>query len=306
LAQTTDTSTTRIDKRVEKDHLSHIVFIAFLFLVGSAAVISLNIKGWDYYLTPLEVRPFRTDYSMMKPSGPYSHGLGILGALMVIIGVAMYSSRKRIRSLWKLGRLSRWLEVHIFLCLIGPILIVYHTTFKAGGIAAISLWAMSTVVASGVIGRFLYVLIPRNLNGNELTLEEIDTELQQLSAGLRSNETGQVVLQTIDDAFASIKRPASVIDTLSVIFQLQRIKSRVKEDIQHYMRHRKVERTLAAELTQNANARASLIQKSIVLNRVERLFYYWHAIHMPFTIIMFVTLAAHVTVAILLGYRWIF
>jgi hypothetical protein len=114
------------------------------------------------------------------------------------------------------------------------------------------------------------------------------------------------VLQTIDDAFASIKRPASVIDTLSVIFQLQRIKSRVKEDIQHYMRHRKVERTLAAELTQNANARASLIQKSIVLNRVERLFYYWHAIHMPFTIIMFVTLAAHVTVAILLGYRWIF
>jgi hypothetical protein len=39
---------------------------------------------------------------------------------------------------------------------------------------------------------------------------------------------------------------------------------------------------------------------------VERGFYYWHAIHFPFSIIMFLTLAAHVTVAILLGYTWIF
>jgi hypothetical protein len=296
----------RKEKRVEKDHMSHIVFILFLFLVGGVAMITLGIKGLDYYLTPMASRAFRADYSYMKPSGIYSHSLGIFGAIMVIVGVAMYSSRKRMRSLWKLGRLSRWLEIHIFLCLIGPILIVYHTTFKAGGIAAISLWAMTSVVASGVVGRFLYVLIPRNLNGNELTMEEIDVELQQLSTELMANETGKVVLKTIDDAFIGVRRPKGLLDTFGVIFQLQRVKTHVKEDIQHYMRHRKVERTLAAELMENANARASLLQKSMVLNRVERLFYYWHAIHLPFTIIMFVTLALHVTVAILLGYRWIF
>jgi hypothetical protein len=306
LTEKTKTSIRRNSNRGEKDNLSHIVFIVFLFLVGISALISLSVKGLDYYLTPLEFRPFRDDYSMMKPSGSYSHSLGIFGALMVIVGVAMYSSRKRIHGLWKLGKLSRWLEIHIFLCLIGPLLIMYHTTFKAGGIAAISLWTMSTVVASGIIGRFLYVLIPRNLNGNELTLEEIDNELKQLTTKLESNEAGKIVLRTIDEAFVSVTRPKSILDTFNVIFHLQRIKSRVKEDIQHYIRHKQVERTIAAELTHNANARASLLQKSIVLNRVERLFYYWHAIHLPFTIIMFVTLAAHVTVAILLGYRWIF
>jgi hypothetical protein len=44
----------------------------------------------------------------------------------------------------------------------------------------------------------------------------------------------------------------------------------------------------------------------MLLLQIEKLFYYWHAIHLPFTAIMFVTLALHVGVAIWLGYTWIF
>ena len=126
-------------------------------------MVALNFHGMEYYTTPMEERPFHDDHDTIKPSGYFSHGLGILGTVLIIIGVTMYSTRKRIRALWKIGRLSRWLEFHIFLCLLGPILVVYHTTFKAGGIAAISLWCMISVAASGVVGRFLYVLIPRNI-----------------------------------------------------------------------------------------------------------------------------------------------
>jgi hypothetical protein len=62
----------------------------------------------------------------------------------------------------------------------------------------------------------------------------------------------------------------------------------------------------AHKLYKAASLRASLIQRSVILLQVEKLFYYWHAIHLPFTIMMFVTLAAHVSVALWLGYRWIF
>jgi hypothetical protein len=55
-----------------------------------------------------------------------------------------------------------------------------------------------------------------------------------------------------------------------------------------------------------ASARTTLVQKTILLAQVEKMFFYWHAIHLPFTIIMFITLAAHVGVTIFLGYRWIF
>ena len=296
------------DKHPQKrgtDSLSHIVFIVFLFLIGGISFLVLNIKGLDYYLTPLNMRPFRPDYGIMKPSGAYSHGLGIIGALMIIIGVAMYSTRKRVRTFWKMGRLSRWLEVHIFLCLLGPILVIYHTTFKAGGIAAISLWAMVAVASSGIIGRFLYILIPRNLNGTELTLEEIGAELQRLSSSLLANEKGKTLLQTIDVAFAGVAPPKSIAGTFSTVFQLQRIKAHVGTQVHHFIRENHIPREAAHDLTHSANARASLLQKSVVLSRVERLFFYWHAIHLPFSIIMFITLAAHVVVAVLLGYRWI-
>ena len=287
------------------DSLAHLTLIFFLFLIGVIALIILNIKGLDYYLTPLSARPFRADYESMRPSGPYSHGLGIIGALMIIIGVAMYSTRKRIRTFWTLGRLSRWLEIHIFLCLLGPILVIYHTTFKVGGIAAISLWTMVSVAASGIVGRFLYILIPRNLNGTELTLEEIGAELKLLSGSMQADEKGNALVNAIDAAFAPVSRPKSFAETVSTYLHLQKIKNKVKEDVRHQLRGSAVPPDKARELEHSANARVSLLQKTIVLSRVERLFFYWHAIHLPFSIIMFITLALHVVVAILLGYRWI-
>ena len=113
--------------------MAHKVFAIFLVFTTLTAVLAVGIHGLGYYLTSIQERPLRTDYVRMKPSGSYSHGLGILGASMLVIGVSTYSTRKRVRSLWNFGKLSQWLAFHIFLCLLGPTLVVFHTTFKAGG-----------------------------------------------------------------------------------------------------------------------------------------------------------------------------
>jgi hypothetical protein len=284
----------------------HIFFIAFLVFVSLTAVFVLSLLGWGYYFTPLEMRPFRADYITMKPSGYYSHGLGIIGSLMVIIGVAMYSSRKRMRVLWNIGKLTHWLEVHIFLCLSGPILIVYHTTFKAGGIAAISLWTMLSIVASGLIGRFLYIQIPRNLNGSELTMDEINNEMQRLGKILKSYPLGILLSTIIDKSFANLHMPTTLLGTFTTIVRLERIKIQTRANIREVLSLNNLSPEVGSQLQTAALARAALTQKSLVLNQIERLFFIWHAIHLPFTIIMFITLATHVTVGILLGYRWIF
>ena len=274
--------------------------------MGSLAVVSLAARGWNYYLTPLAERPFREDYGTMKPSGNYSHGLGIVGSLMIIIGVTTYSTRKRVRRLWNIGRLSLWLEFHIFLCLLGPILVVYHTTFKAGGIASITLWTMLSVVASGVIGRFLYVQIPRNMKGAELTEQEIAGELDRLAAALLASPLGLSLIRMIDKEFENIAKPTTLSETFSLLAHLERIKFTTRNKIREMISRSRVSGELADQLRSAATARASLVQKSLILNQVERLFYYWHVIHFPFSIIMFVTLAAHVAVVIALGYTWMF
>ena len=59
-------------------------------------------------------------------------------------------------------------------------MILFHTSFKFGGIVSISFWSMVAVVASGVIGRFIYLQIPRTMQGRELSLNE----LREMRAGL--------------------------------------------------------------------------------------------------------------------------
>src|SRR6185369_9677764 len=156
---------------------SHAVFVAFLLLIGMASVAALTIYGWSYYLLPFPDRPFSEQYAWMKPSGSFSHGLGIFGSLMIFLGVTGYSSRKRLRWLSSTGRLSNWLDIHIFLCLMGPVLVIYHTTFKIGGVAAITFWTMISVASSGIIGRFLYARIPRNVHGIHLSHDELSGQI---------------------------------------------------------------------------------------------------------------------------------
>ena len=285
---------------------SHSIFLIFLIVITLIAALAIGIRGWGYYLTPMDQRPFRQDYEEMKPSGSYSHGLGIVGATMIILGVATYSSRKRVRSLWNFGNLSRWLEFHICLCLLGPVLIVYHTTFKAGGIAAISLWTMLSVAASGIIGRFLYVQIPRNMKGAQLTAEDVQAEMDRLGLALQSSAVGISLRQRIDEAFLSVQAPRTLMETFSAMARLERIRIRLKHEIRRTLAGPGMSSDVVLRMREAASERTSLLRKSLALGQVERFFFYWHAIHLPFSIIMFITLAAHVTVSILLGYRWIF
>lgn len=284
----------------------HKIFALSLFVYILFAAVAVGLRGWDYYITSTHERPFRSDYSTMKPSGTYSHGLGIIGAFMITLGVLTYSTRKRVRKLWDLGKLSRWLEFHIFLCLLGPILVVYHTTFKAGGIAAISLWTMLSVAASGIMGRFLYVQIPRNIKGTELTAAQIAFELDNLGSQLTSTELGRRVIAEIDRTLGLLPQPKTLSQIVSSFFRLRSLRGQLKRKIRTILSTGGGSPETQRELYHVAAARASLIQKSLLLSQIEKVFYYWHAVHLPFTVIMFLTLAAHVTVTVLLGYRWVF
>ena len=39
---------------------------------------------------------------------------------------------------------------------------------------------------------------------------------------------------------------------------------------------------------------------------MQKLFKYWHVIHMPFAIIMLIVVVIHVAVTLAFGYKWIF
>ena len=180
----------------------HRLYIGSFFIIGIAVFVLLSINGYDYYSTIPEKRFFQTNHSVLKPSGVLGHGLGILGTLMLIVGVAVYMIRKRTRRLFNLGYLKHWLEFHIFLCTVGPLLVLYHTAFKFGGIVAVSFWSMAAVVLSGVIGRFIYVQIPRTIQGKEFDIKQLNELSYDISNRLSHEiSVGEKITAKIDKVF---------------------------------------------------------------------------------------------------------
>ncbi|MDP2470279.1 MAG: hypothetical protein Q8W46_05425, partial [Candidatus Palauibacterales bacterium] len=52
--------------------------------------------------------------------------------------------------------------------------------------------------------------------------------------------------------------------------------------------------------------RLALEQQSRLLLPFQRLFSYWHLLHLPLAIVLLIVTIVHVTVAFMFGYSWIF
>jgi hypothetical protein len=103
----------------------------------------------------------------------FGHSLGILGFILMLMTEILYSLRKRSRSA-RWGRMSAWLEFHIFTGLVGPFMVLLHTSWKFNGLAGVTTLFTVIIVISGFVGRYIYTRIPRSIDGLEIegTLSE--------------------------------------------------------------------------------------------------------------------------------------
>ena len=284
----------------------HNLYIGTFVVLVLATSAFLLIEGLSYYSTPLEERFYHPDHALWKPSGPLGHGLGIIGTLLIIIGVFSYMARKRIRRFSRIGVLKYWLEFHIFLCVLGPIMVLFHTAFKFGGIVSVSFWSMVIVVASGVIGRFIYIQIPRTIQGRVLS----QNELTQMKSVIQNSL--KIAVSNGDSS------PEDILNYTRMSREEMR-----NLNITEWMSHRRSDRQFLKSLKNQLATKQyepslrkqifSLAKKEIRLNNrisrlvlMQRLFRYWHVAHLPFAIIMLVIMVIHVGVTLAFGYRWVF
>lgn len=257
----------------------------------------------------MEERPFYERYNDLKPSGIESHGYGIIGTAMITIGVIMYSSRKRVRAFRQFGKIKHYLEVHIFLCLLGPVLVLYHTTFKFGGLVAVSFWSMSAVALSGLLGRYLYQHIPKNIEGNELSAKELEENGQKMLDSLHTtyalNEQAVKALRELGKPMAHIEE-AGLLKLLWYLLINDLSQKRRIMMIRNTLNKYSIDKHSMKKVIAIVNDHIVFQQRIAVLEKVQEIFHYWHVVHLPFSIIMFVILLVHVGVAVTFGYTWIF
>ena len=122
--------------------------------------------------------------------GLFGHLIGVLGFLLMLMTEILYSLRKRsLVARW--GRLSSWLEFHIFTGIVGPYLVLVHTSWKFNGLAGVLMLMTIIVVASGFIGRYIYTAIPRTADGAEIESAELKRMIADLEAKIYAGQAVQ-------------------------------------------------------------------------------------------------------------------
>lgn len=289
----------------------HTIFskiIKTLYVVSFAFIIYFIISGFSFYITGYQARPQLEAYRTLRPAGDFGHGVGIIGSAMMLF-MLLYSLRKRTRFFGKLGKLSHWLDVHIYFGIIGPLLVILHSSFKVQGLVAVSFWAMLAVALSGVFGRYLYLQIPRDVDDDNLSLKEIEDSKGVLDKQLKDGFNIQAdVITAVGDALAiRLTHETGILRSFIIIMfddLIQPFKAgRLKKNL---VRAYNIDHATVDRLYGTLRRKHLLERKILLFDQIQQLFHYWHVFHKPFAIIMYLIMLVHIGIAVWLGYTWKF
>jgi hypothetical protein len=208
---------------------------------------------------------------------------------------------------WGQGKV--WFVAHMLLGVGGPLLILLHSNFEFGSLnATVAFFSMATVAISGVVGRFLYLQVHRNLRGEKTSLGHLRTMLGSDSAAASRLRFAPVVVERCQ-AFESwaVGRPmVSVAELLRAMVAVPLMRWRTQITCRGELRRRLVavahteawsRRKFNARLSaarKLTNAYLGATQRVAMFAAWERLFSWWHVAHVPFVYILVLSAIVHV------------
>jgi hypothetical protein len=217
-----------------------------------------------------------------------------------MLGTLPYAVRKRWKRLSKAGTMKGWLETHIFFGVVGPVLITLHTSFKFNGLISVAYWLMAIVWASGFVGRYLYVRIPRTIRGVEVTHGDVDARLDAVRRRMEHvPEAASRELHAFEQAVVPAGGRAPGV--LDLFFGEIRARLRLLV-LRRHLEAAGVDVAIVAEAVTLAAERASLQRRLSHLERTKHLFELWHVFHRPLVYGLFAIVAIHIAVALFFGY----
>ncbi len=289
---------------MDKDKL----FAYFLF---GAGILTVGIIGWlgrEYYFLPLTLKYQSSLHSLFGPSGLVGHGLGIIGSILMLLNF-LYSWRKRYEFKEKLGDLKVWLYFHMFVGLLGPALIIYHSAFKYHGIiATTSFFSMAAVVISGIIGRYIYIQIPRTIGGLELTLYQLQEEYRRISSTLLTQLQNEPEILQQCEAICS-EDSTEGYKNLRVLWVLLKNDWQRRKKLLQFavlLKSKGFSENFLKEILSVTRQKIHTHERMVMWESTHRLLDSWRFIHKKLSWVLFITMTVHVLVTLLFGFTWVF
>jgi uncharacterized iron-regulated membrane protein len=87
--------------------------------------------------------------------------------------------------------MSQWLDFHIFTGIVGPFLVLLHSSWKFNGLAGIVMLLTVIIVISGFIGRYIYTAVPRTADGVEVEASLLEQQIREADAELQKRQAAE-------------------------------------------------------------------------------------------------------------------
>lgn len=242
------------------------------------------------------------------PGSDFGYYMGVVGGVMMLT-LLLYPLRKHVRFLQSTGSIRHWFRMHMMLGIVGPLLIIFHSTFTIGSLnAGVAMLCMVLVAGSGVLGRFIYRRIHHGLYGRRATLDEMQSDLGMREGEVRSKFHFAPGVEARLKAFGEMahQHPPGV---LRGIWRFLTLGLRARHARIRCMRELKaiLVRKAASRGWERAKLRRRLRAANHMLktyldtarnaaqfHTYERMFSLWHVLHVPFVFMLVISGVVHV------------
>lgn len=216
--------------------------------------------------------------------------LGIIGGSMMLL-LLIYPSRKKHSNWVYLGSVKFWFKLHMFLGVVGPVLIIYHSGYSLGSLnSRVAFISMLIVASSGLVGRYLYRRIHHGLYGKKIQFDDLYLK----------NEISEKKINTLRKYIPDIVDQLKEFEEVLTVHHTGQNRS-----LWFYLSHRwKLRRIRQKVLAKYKSSK----ERKIILDRVwslrsicnlginEILFSYWHILHYPLFLMLVISGFIHVGV----------
>jgi hypothetical protein len=247
-------------------------------------------------------------------SGLYTAGsdlgywLGFAGGVGILT-LFLYPLRKRWTRFREMGSTRFWFSMHMGLGICGPLVIVAHSTLAFGSLnATIAFASMALVAMSGIAGRFLYGRIHHGLYGRRTSLGELRNRLGMDSAAVHSKLSFVPKVEARLAEFAILAEETGK-GGLGQPLRFMTLGWRAKmanrwcgEEVTRALFKRAAIHNWSKEkLSRRVRTRTKLVaaylraaQRVAQFGVFERMFSWWHILHVPLVYMMVMSVIAHV------------
>jgi dihydropyrimidine dehydrogenase (NAD+) subunit PreT len=267
-------------------------------VAGAALLALLAWKGRDYYLLDHAHRRASPLHASMKPAGTWGHSVGI-GATLFMLSNFLYAARKRWKRLAALGSIRGWLDFHVFVGFMAPLVIAFHAAFQSNNLLATgTAGALGIVVSTGLVGRFIYGVVPSD-GGKSVELADLLARFERLrdEMGPLLDEAGAPARTLLERATAPPKAGSLLMVFLAIPAQAVVFRARL---LVVRRRFRSPERFA---LFKTAVVRLGRLRWQIrFYASLKRLLRGWRVFHASLAVFLVLAIAAHIGLSLYLGY----